>query len=363
MDKNENDKKDEESEISKDDQKEKEQLSSINFEEDEEAEEAQNQHFQLKQGGFHERHGNIIPRGPNIKKINTKDNFKLLGEKNINNMGLRADKKKHEVAVRDFWDQNEKVCDLQIPWGSIELIFNSKNIWINLQYPNPAFIMYELFDQSCWSPYLNSAREDGNEDPWLAKVGSFFYMNNLSPPHSVEEIRHFEETMLNKIQITINQKRSGINLETFWKPKEDKINQILDKYLRLLFTNDTMKEYPEVIVERSSKIVTEIKEMMPKNHLFKYLPLRFNIADTERVRSIVAENFSEFYLSAPSESFFATSCKMFPFPNKISSIRIIIAIIYKHEATGDVHESSESEEIGDEGWGENDNNILDNLIN
>lgn len=68
---------------------------------------------------------------------------------------------------------------------------------------------------------------------------------------------------------------------------------------------------------------------MPKNYEFSYLPLRFSIVDTERIRSIIAEKFSNFYIDAPSDSFFALSNKLFPFPNEVSSIRIIIAIIHR----------------------------------
>ena len=121
-----------------------------------------------------------------------------------------------------------------------------------------------------------------------------------------------------------------------------------------------------MIRERSERFVTQIKELMPKNYQFCYLPIRFSVADPERIGSILSEKFRGFYIGAGEESFFAAACQVFPFPNEISSVRVIIAIINKVEGM-DLDEEEEEEDDKIEGlddiWDDEENkNILEELV-
>lgn len=42
----------------------------------------------------------------------------------------------------------------KLPFGSIDVIFNHKNIWGNLQNPNPAVIWYHIHDNTKWIPLI-----------------------------------------------------------------------------------------------------------------------------------------------------------------------------------------------------------------
>lgn len=41
-----------------------------------------------------------------------------------------------------------------LPFKQLDLIFNHKNIWANLQAPDPAVIWYDLHDQERWLPLI-----------------------------------------------------------------------------------------------------------------------------------------------------------------------------------------------------------------
>ena len=43
---------------------------------------------------------------------------------------------------------------VRLPYGQIDLIFNHKNIWANLQNEDPAHIRYELHNEAQWLPFI-----------------------------------------------------------------------------------------------------------------------------------------------------------------------------------------------------------------
>lgn len=68
---------------------------------------------------------------------------------------MRQDK--HLLPNESFFDlKNKKVVDDfgKLPFQSIDLIFNHKNIWANLQNPDPAVIFYHIHDNTKWLPLI-----------------------------------------------------------------------------------------------------------------------------------------------------------------------------------------------------------------
>lgn len=104
---------------------------------------------------------------------------------------------------------------------------------------------------------------------------------------------------------------------------------LLVDYLKLCHIFETSKQNEKEILSKGEQIGKKIKELIPRDYKFSYLPLRFSIADTERIRSIIAENFSDFFMKVKDPCMFAMACKVFPFPNKISSLRVIICSVSK----------------------------------
>lgn len=116
-------------------------------------------------------------------------------------------------AIHDFYVEGKKVNSPDIlPWGTIELIFNHKNVWANIQHQNPAKIMYELHNTNQWRPFL-SVWNGKVEMPWLSKVGAFHTVSNLEAPISPEDIARIETMVLKDIKFTIDSQRSSLNLE------------------------------------------------------------------------------------------------------------------------------------------------------
>ena len=74
---------------------------------------------------------------------------------------MRQDK--HLLPNESFTDlKGKKVVDDfgKLPFQSIDLIFNHKNIWANLQNQNPAVIYYHIHDNTKWLPMIADPHEE-----------------------------------------------------------------------------------------------------------------------------------------------------------------------------------------------------------
>lgn len=143
--------------------------------------------------------------------------FDFFSNKAKNNAKGGGASKENMNAIHDFYVDGKKVKSPDmLPWGSIELIFNHKNIWANRQHQNPSKIMYEIWNTDQWRPFL-SFWDGKNEWPWLNKVGSFHSISNMEAPITPEEIIRIQTMVLKDIKFTISCQRSGLNLESNFK--------------------------------------------------------------------------------------------------------------------------------------------------
>jgi hypothetical protein len=46
---------------------------------------------------------------------------------------------------------------VSLPYKTIDLIYNHKNIWANLQHPDPALIHYHIHMPDRWLPLIQDA--------------------------------------------------------------------------------------------------------------------------------------------------------------------------------------------------------------
>lgn len=88
-----------------------------------------------------------------------------------------------------------------LPYKSIDCIFNKKNIWINLQSPEPDKITYDIWDQTKWYP-LNFTKNDvineKNREKSFIEVKHSSILSLKSGYNFREEIEnHFRNYLIN----------------------------------------------------------------------------------------------------------------------------------------------------------------------
>lgn len=111
------------------------------------------------------------------------------GENNLRKEKNDRSSTKNETSnINEVRDEKTEMKDKEkrnyLPYRSIDCIFNKKNIWINLQNPNPEKIVYDIWDESKWYPLNFYLNREGNvngkeedEDPLLSSI----HKNNFDP--------------------------------------------------------------------------------------------------------------------------------------------------------------------------------------
>lgn len=90
-----------------------------------------------------------------------------------------------------------------------------------------------------------------------------------------------------------------------------------------------------------------VQKYMPKFYRLEALPIYFNFFETEIIRREITEDLESFWASKIKKIVFATSARVYAYPNQVVSVRIMLARIYKipKENIKDKDEEKEYEEM------------------
>lgn len=102
-------------------------------------------------------------------------------------------------------------------------------------------------------------------------------------------------------------------------------------YLNIIHEMETGQNNDELLIRQLDKWVSNLKTKIPSGYNFSYLPLRLNINDSERIRLIIGENFKEYFINVKKLCIFYIICKVYPYPNNVNCIRILICYLYKSD--------------------------------
>jgi len=215
-----------------------------------------------------------------------------------------------------------------LPYSSLELIFNNKNTFGNMQNGNPAKIKFHVHNQTHWRPFLFTHTTENLIEAWKNPLGVFYNFKNLFPPIKNREKKRLVEQVIEAVEFGLKAARSGANLETNLKGKNSKEVKHLMKYLRLKEYRDSERITDEEYQTQRIAWEKELKKLMPKNFRYNALPMIFCYNEPERIKSIITKQAAQFILRQEKESIFALAVKIFPFPNGFNSIRVVLAMFY-----------------------------------
>ncbi len=163
-----------------------------------------------------------------IRANNLKKKVKIVSEE--------EQKGKNENNSYTFdWKENYKKAEVineVIPYRTIDVIFNKKNMYINKQHPNPSAIYYDLYDSTKWYTVLKTISPDLEQDNfkiWIEDIPSFYSFKNFQPLYSDEELDIMKKNILSCLSNTIRNMRSQSNSTTFFKT----VFKIFNKYFRI----------------------------------------------------------------------------------------------------------------------------------
>jgi centrosomal protein CEP76 len=131
------------------------------------------------------------------------------------------DDKKQKNMAHDFeWKKEyllRQVKNDVLPYKTIDVVFNKKNIWINLQNPDPVRIYYDLYNNKRWFSVLKMKDAENKELVWKNDIPTFYSFRNFASPYSEDEIEQMKKTISKAVMEAIRSTRLIKNFPTKFK--------------------------------------------------------------------------------------------------------------------------------------------------
>ncbi|CAK60259.1 unnamed protein product (macronuclear) [Paramecium tetraurelia] len=311
----------------------------------------------------------------------------------------------------------ERIADPgQLPYETIEIIFNNKNIFGNMANQKPQEIFYHLHDKRLWYPFIKetvpnkeeSEEEEDDEDDdtniqideeelqdqmkqkseefiqktWNQKVGAFYSAQILKEPIKKNRIKRLLEDIFMEVKQGVEKARGKSSLFTKWKHDLDGINKKMEQYLKILEYKTTYRTIKVVQQKHDDEAVAkwnhiyksrsyeeiieqwkkEVKAMLPLNTHLCLLPMRFNYTESEKIRSVIVENMDPFFMRRDNKIIFNLAGKIFNYPNRIVCVRLVLGYSYCQNLDEiKKKEESEDDEQNQEGEIDIQKPMLDDL--
>mmetsp|Transcript_35916 Transcript_35916/g.55150 ORF Transcript_35916/g.55150 Transcript_35916/m.55150 type:complete len:310 (-) Transcript_35916:249-1178(-) len=259
-------------------------------------------------------------------------------EERIKKEKMRPDK--HLLPIEKFIDPvtKKKVVDDfgKLPFHTIDLIFNHKNIWANLANPNPQLIMYNIHDNTKWLPLIADPdephpkiveRERINaglplEEPkddmekentkkkknkkggkgedkkdarlfemklqgdYMKPFTSFYDPKAMTPPITEKMVAKIESKIYKETEIAIKQVRSSRNLNCNIKSNH-MTRTIMGKYIDFLEDMECQRILKPNLAK--TNVNKELMKLVPENFKISMLPAFFNHTDGERIGTVIRD--------------------------------------------------------------------------
>jgi C2 domain len=209
--------------------------------------------------------------------------------------------------------------EVDLPYRSIEFIFNNKNIFMNLQHFDPARILYDIYDNTLWHPFIES-----NFKP----LGAFYPPPILSPPLLPPLAKKLYASILKEMKMGISALRSGKNLGTSWKNQKDQCIQLMEDHLLFLekISRGEIDEKNAKAGKREWGL--KMRQFMPKSYRISAIPGHFNYPEPDRIAQLFIDQAKDFFTMQSKKVKWAVAVRLFPYVSKVISIRILVAAFY-----------------------------------
>ncbi|TNV87010.1 hypothetical protein FGO68_gene4983 [Halteria grandinella] len=245
-----------------------------------------------------------------------------------------------------------------LPYAQIDLLFNHKNIWANLQCANPSAIWYHIHDEKQWLPLITDTQiqhpilsnNSGDQNMGdKGKVGNDIedykmrgdYMKVFQPFYEAKglegalnqlQVQRHEDKILKEVEIAIKQIRSSRNLPTKLR-KNATTMQILRLQLDLLEDIECGRLTPQQQQQHKQLVERELLKLVPESYKISLLPAFFNYHDAERIRTMICDQMQDFISmqkggqsgGGKKKAMFAIGVKIYAFQQGVCSVRVAVA--------------------------------------
>ena len=214
-----------------------------------------------------------------------------------------------------------------IPYRSIDIIFNKNNMFLNVQKVyNPVKCNYNIYDLASWLPIL---KENDDMPVWRTNVPSFYSFKNYVNYYTSEEKLGIEKKIESEVNIAIKEVRQSKNLLTVLKKQSREMMDLMIIYMIYCEALESGNLEEEEFKRRIDCWREAVKKKMPDATQFAVLPVKVNFINETQIAYKVRKECEDYLLEAKKSCAFFSQAKVFEYPNKIVSNRIVICCIRK----------------------------------
>ena len=214
----------------------------------------------------------------------------------------------------------KEISEVKLPYRTIDIIFNNRNVFMNLQHFDPARILYDIQDTSRWYSF----KQDNH-----TAFTPFYSPPNFRPALKPAQALKLQNKILKEVKSGINALRSGKNLATSWKNNKDYLVELMEEQL-LFLERSARQDFDSTTVETTKRNWSlQIKQFMPTNYRFSGLPGHFNYPEPDRITTVFLEEGGDFFEANQKNMKWALAIKVFPYIANVVSIRIMAGVVYE----------------------------------
>eukprot|EP01028_Stygiella_incarcerata_P009678 TRINITY_DN463_c0_g3_i2.p1 TRINITY_DN463_c0_g3~~TRINITY_DN463_c0_g3_i2.p1 ORF type:complete len:796 (+),score=226.10 TRINITY_DN463_c0_g3_i2:244-2631(+) len=250
-------------------------------------------------------------------------------------------------------DSGSGFAPVKLPYKTIEVVFNHKNVWANAMDPSPANISFDVEDISSWHPFVT---EDGK----IPEPAPFYEPRPIGPRLAKTRSRAMENLIFLEIKSGYMVWRHKANMETkIINELRETLREGLEIMERLRVTNpfivhairEKTREVSEALVKSESELERDClaHEMMdmkklncqydldywrgklmglvPEGFEFEGTPLSFSFTDHKRIRRWIMEKYN-YHEDSDDKVMFAIGVHVAPYANSVNAVNVLIAKIY-----------------------------------
>jgi hypothetical protein len=307
------------------------------------------------------------PKAKTIKKVAGREELKEKSAKQ---------REKLPTAPRQHLLQPHLLVDW-LPYDSIDVIFNDKNIWANRQNHHPACIMYNLQgpddpDNNEWVQFVKDADRSSMSYEYIKEDVA------LDPALKGTMVERYEKQLIMELKENMQQYRNKLGRDTAWFENPSVLKHI-DWFLEMLERKRRLDvdfcpideadesswstadqafvevfglprkynqrglppfppEYFMVQKDKWARLITETEKFLNDNKLFNVklghvwsgFPVHFNTFDKEKIRMYLQDN-AQFtgYLeeeTITTQPMYTCTVKLFPLLGGVASVWIYIGM-------------------------------------
>ncbi|CEM00725.1 unnamed protein product [Vitrella brassicaformis CCMP3155] len=208
-----------------------------------------------------------------------------------------------------------------LPYRSIDVVFDTTNVWANLQHHSPAKIYYDLWNDELWYPFHRT------KEP-LRPFYSPKSLTAAKDPNKDERRLRQMEDIHDRLQYEIATHRTSLSLSTKFH-RDDKLEAFLHKGLMIYEQLEIRESYQDLQYARAQ--LNDWKSVMhtktPENHRLLMSFFHFNTVKSTTIAQRVTEQTPFLATVRDRGARFAIGVLKTSLPEGMSSVFVVVACV------------------------------------